>query len=425
MKGLFLPEPRSPSPAAAVAGLSAGAAVAVPGRAAGRKAAFPFALGRGLRRGCRVVETFGALAHEAAADEALERAQGAVIIRSDEADRVADGQGPARAADPVDVILRVHGKVVIDDVRDAVDIDAAGGDVGSHEDPDLAGFEFLQGAEALVLRAIRMEGGGADLAALEPAGDPVGAVLGAGEYEHGIERGIAQQMGKEGRLEAGGDFVNQLRHRLGGIGAPADLDGLGGLLELVGQRFDFLRERGGKHEGLAFSRKRFDDAADLGEETHVQHAIGFVEDEEFDLREITVTLAHEVEEAARGGDDEVDGRAERLDLGTFSHAAEDRGHPEREILGVGPDVFLNLHHKLPRGRDDQGACAAAPRRVRRCGEHREDRQNKGGGLAGAGLGDADEVVTGEDLRDGLGLDGSGLGVAGVLDCFEDVRAEIE
>ena len=41
------------------------------------------------------------------------------------------------------------------------------------------------------------------------------------------------------------------------------------------------------------------------------------------------------------------------------------------------------------------------------GEVIEDRQREGRGLAGAGLGDADDVALGEQQRDGLGLDRGG------------------
>src|SRR5207253_9781548 len=42
--------------------------------------------------------------------------------------------GAARAADPVDGNLGRQGQVEIDDVRNAVDIEPAGGDVGGHQD---------------------------------------------------------------------------------------------------------------------------------------------------------------------------------------------------------------------------------------------------------------------------------------------------
>jgi hypothetical protein len=45
----------------------------------------------------------------------------------------------------------------------------------------------------------------------------------------------------------------------------------------------------------------------------------------------------------------------------------------------------------------------------------DQRQGEGGGLAGAGLGDAQNVLAGEGDRDGLRLNGGGRGVAGVCD----------
>ena len=57
----------------------------------------------------------------------------------------------------------------------------------------------------------------------------------------------------------------------------------------------------------------------------------------------------------------------------------------------------------------------------------EDRQREGRGLAGAGLGDADDVARGEHLRDGLGLDRGGVGVLLVSEGAGDGlgKAEVE
>ena len=41
--------------------------------------------------------------------------------------------GAPGASDAVDVILRLFGEIVIDDMRDAVNMDAAGGDVGGDD----------------------------------------------------------------------------------------------------------------------------------------------------------------------------------------------------------------------------------------------------------------------------------------------------
>ena len=51
------------------------------------------------------------------------------------------GAGAGRAADPVDVGFRHVGQLVLDDVADRVDVDAARGDVGGDQGADLAGLE--------------------------------------------------------------------------------------------------------------------------------------------------------------------------------------------------------------------------------------------------------------------------------------------
>jgi hypothetical protein len=52
-------------------------------------------------------------------------------------------------------------------------------------------------------------------------------------------------------------------------------------------------------------------------------------------------------------------------------------------------------------------------------------KSKAGGLAGAGLGGAQQVFAGEDDGDGLRLDGGGLGVALLGDDAKQLRAKAE
>jgi hypothetical protein len=49
--------------------------------------------------------------------------------------------------------------------------------------------------------------------------------------------------------------------------------------------------------------------------------------------------------------------------------------------------------------------------IRFPGESLQQRQGEAGGLAGAGLGGAEQIAAGEDDRNRLRLDGSGNGVA--------------
>ena len=117
-------------------------------------------------------------------------------------------------------------------------------------------------------------------------------------------------------------FVNELRHGLGGIRAAADLNDLWRALKFVRERFDFLRERRGEQQRLAFLRQRADDLADGRQKSHVQHAVGFVEDQILQLGKIGVAALHQIHQATGARNDEMRAGAERVDLRMFADAAE-------------------------------------------------------------------------------------------------------
>ena len=60
------------------------------------------------------------------------------VVPVDQRDRDAGAPGPTGAADPVHVGLLVLGALVVDDVGDVVDVDAAGRDIGRDQHVDLA-----------------------------------------------------------------------------------------------------------------------------------------------------------------------------------------------------------------------------------------------------------------------------------------------
>src|SRR5690606_7164426 len=76
-------------------------------------------------------------------DEGLDVRQAHGVALAGKADRVAF-LAPARgAADAVHVVLGIERKVVVEDELHAVDVQAAGGYVGRHQDLELAGLEPL------------------------------------------------------------------------------------------------------------------------------------------------------------------------------------------------------------------------------------------------------------------------------------------
>ena len=193
----------------------------------------------------------------------------------------------------------------------------------------------------------------------------------------------------------------------------------------MGEGLDLLGERGREHQRLPLRRHGFDDAADRGEEAHVEHPVGLVEHEELEPGEIAAAAAHQVQQPTRAGDHDVGAGPERAHLRSLADAPEDGRDAQRKMLGVGADVLLDLHDQLAGRREHEHARSPASAG----GEHRrqpgEDGQREGRGLPGAGLGDADEIAARDDRRDGSGLDGRGFGVTRFLDGFEDLGIEPE
>src|SRR5688572_12492214 len=70
---------------------------------------------------------------ERVADLRLDRGQVGRVPFADEGERLAELARSRRAADPVDVLLRVLRDVVVDDVGDIGDIEATRGDVGGDQ----------------------------------------------------------------------------------------------------------------------------------------------------------------------------------------------------------------------------------------------------------------------------------------------------
>ena len=160
-----------------------------------------------------------------------------------------------------------------------------------------------------------------------------------------------------------------------------------------------------------------------GNEAHVEHAVGFVDDEQLDAGEQEPAALEMVEQAAGRGDQHVDAARELGVLVVERHAADHQRDVELVACAVFVEALLHLRGELARRLQDQRA------RHARAGaallQHGEHRQREGGGLAGAGLGDAEHVAAREHVRDRLFLDGGGGGVAGRLNRGENFVGQAE
>ena len=89
----------------------------------------------------------------------------------------------------------------------------------------------------------------------------------------------------------------------------------------IGQLLDVLRPGGGEHEGLPVRTDLADNLADLGFETHVQHAIRLVHDEVGDTPEVGLARLEHIDKPTGGSDDDLDTALEVTDLGALGRTA--------------------------------------------------------------------------------------------------------
>jgi len=178
---------------------------------------------------------------------------------------------------------------------------------------------------------------------------------------------------------------------------------------LRGQPGHFRRERGAEEHRLApvLRGAAVDDPPHVGDEPHVQHPVGLVDHEDFDLGEIDVLPLAEIQQAARGRHDHVHVLvAQDGALGLHVHPAVDRQGAQARVLAEVFGVAGDLHAQFARrGHDERARKAlAAVGRRRLFQQLPEDRQQERGGLAGARLGAAADVGAVERERQRLGLD---------------------
>jgi hypothetical protein len=147
--------------------------------------------------------------------------------------------------------------------------------------------------------------------------------------------------------------------------------------------------------------------------------VHLVEDERVDVAEAERALLEVVHEAAGRGDDDVDPAAHLRALVAVADAAEDGDGAQVGEAGEIAEGGLDLGGELARGLEDEDAGFAV------VAEPRQDGQREGRGLAGAGLGGADDVAAAEHDGNRAQLDGRGIGIAGGLDAAEHGFGEIE
>ena len=400
--------------------LAAGLALGVTFPAAGRLA--PSAAGASAAAATAVVASFKAQLlrrhfiqidpRNGLPDQRLDGGDGLAVLGTCDRIGAPIAACASRAPDAMDVVLGMVRHVEIEDMGQALDVEAARGHVAADQKPDLAVPETLQRLGPLRLDHIAVQRRHVETVLGERAVEDIHVALAVAEDQRVLDVLVLDEAPERLALVHGIDHQERLHHGLGRRGRRRHGDLFRVHQERVGQAPDLRRHGCREEQRLPNLRDEAHDALDVGDEAHVEHAVRLIDHQEFGVRQQDLAAIDQVEEAPGCRDQHVDAAVEFLLLIGEALAADQQRHAELVVvLSVGLEGLRYLCCELASRLQDQRARHA--RAGATSGQNIEHREREPGRLASAGLGAAQNVAAHEHVGDGLFLDRGGGLVAGV------------
>ena len=342
-----------------------------------------------------------------------------MVAIGNETRRLTFASAPTGPADPVNVVFGFEREVEIDDVGDVVDVDSASRDVGRDEDPVSSRLKIGQGLFAVGLRTVRMEESRVvDESRMERAPEPRNAVLRSGEDDN--RAGLF--------LEEPNDLVHlvffadlnealiDLRLLFRG---DTDLYLFRRVHHVPSELFDRRRKGRGEHQSLARFRNAFGNPGELVGETHVEHSVGFVENQRLNEIEPNISAFEVIAESARRRDDDLGIFTERGFFEAHIRAADQhrRLQSERSAEGFENRSRLLGNFSGRRKREDERSALSFIALDRR--------EYEAGRFSTPGRGGSEDVETFDRRRNRGGLNRCRRFVADFPNRLEDDRVETE
>ena len=331
---------------------------------------------------------------------------------------------PARAAgaaDAVHVILAVVRQVVIEDHLDVIDVQPARGDVGGDEKLNRALAKLRHHALAHRLRDVAVQLVGDIAARREVLGELVHHHLGAAKDDAEFQVLQVDEPAERLDFETAVHLVIDLIDRRHGERLRFDLHLHRIAREGLDQVLDRPRQRGGEEDRLPLGGRLAEHFADVVDEAHVEHPVGFVEDDHLELVELQRAAVEVIHHAPGRADDDLRAGLQAAKLPLVRLPAVDRQLAHAALEGGELRHLLrDLHREFARGAKHQHL-RRGERRV-----HALDRRNrKRRRLARAGLRLPHHVAARQQHRDRLRLDRRRLLVADFFDRLEQLGREVE
>jgi hypothetical protein len=255
----------------------------------------------------------------------------------------------------------------------------------------------------------------------EVAREAISARLRAREDEHVLQVALRQEVAEEVLFLLLRDGKSGLTDGFDGTRALPDRDHRGRAERLMREPLDLGRHGRREEQRLPHRRQRLQYPPNVRQKAHVEHAVGFVENQDLEAGKFHRPPPHVIEQSARSRHHDVHSAPERLDLRRHPDAAENDRGAQRQILSVGAGGLSNLGSELAGRREDERA--NAPSGSAR--ESLERREEEAGRFARASLRAAKQVGAAQSHRDGLRLDRRGCAVLGIGQRAKDLGKQPE
>ena len=147
---------------------------------------------------------------------------------------------------------------------------------------------------------------------------------------------------------------------LDGLGGGADFDAHGVADVRLDQVLDRAFDGGGEEQRLALGGRGRHDPFDGGQEAHIQHAVGFVQDQHADAAQVDELAAEKIVEPAGGGDQHLRALADGLQAAAASLMPPTTTAARIPVpAAILAKVFVDLEREFAGRAQDDGADAGA------------------------------------------------------------------
>ena len=287
----------------------------------------------------------------------------------------------AGTADTVNVVFSLFRQVVVDNVGNGWYVDTACGNVGGNQNFAAAFAQVHQRAVTPALRHIAVQAVGGKTFFVQLIRDDFGHSFSGCKNHALIDIGIAQDVVEQAVFMAHIVAVQQLLFDFALVIHALDFDDFRVFGQFARQFADCAVPSGGEQQSLTIARRRFHDGFDVIDKAHVQHTVGFVQNQHFQTIKINFTALHQIHQTARRGDNQVNRFAQSTGLVAERCAADNADSTEpTHIFSIRQRVFFHLSRQFA-GRGQYQSARAFARFFAAFGQFLQSRQQEGCGFA--------------------------------------------